>query len=187
MYIIINGAPCSGKSTFVSLCKKFYEDIFECSTVDLVKEIAVSLGWDGTKDLKNRKFLSNLKDILTEWKDIPYNDIIKRSEEHWNEFKTPNMMPITFVHCREPEEIQKFKDRLGALTVFVTRDEIEKLQTSNYADAEVYNYNYDYIVDNNGTLENLEITAERFVTEIINILLTEAIQHYMICSKEITP
>ena len=73
--VIINGMPMSGKTTFEELCQKicdpfakesgFEEDnilcVDICSTVDFVKIVAKQCGWDGTKDLKNRKFLSDLK------------------------------------------------------------------------------------------------------------------------------
>ena len=56
------------------------------STVDFVKEIAKKCGWDGTKDLKNRKFLSDLKDLLTNWNNVPFNKIeqqVKSIEDEW--------------------------------------------------------------------------------------------------------
>ena len=46
------------------------------STVDFVKEVAKFCGWNGQKTPKDRKFLSDLKNILTQWNDIPYKDII---------------------------------------------------------------------------------------------------------------
>ena len=52
------------------------------STVDKVKEIAAECGWDGVKSPKNRKFLSDLKDLLTEWGDVPYKDIERKLYMH---------------------------------------------------------------------------------------------------------
>ena len=56
------------------------------STVDFVKEIAKKCGWKGEKDLKNRKFLSDLKDLLTNWNNVPFNKIVqqvKSIEDEW--------------------------------------------------------------------------------------------------------
>ena len=76
--VIINGMPMSGKSQFVEYCLKILDDYgAEISTVDFVKELAQEAGWDGVKRPKDRKFLSDLKDLLTEWGNIPYKKIIE--------------------------------------------------------------------------------------------------------------
>lgn len=115
------------------------------STVAFVKDIAMRCGWDGTKTPKNRKFLSDLKDLLTDWNDVPFKRIQQRIQ--WLEMCGDNY--ILMVDCREPSEIQKFKDRLNALTVIIRRPEVENEETSNHADAEVMNYNYDLTIWNN--------------------------------------
>ena len=129
------------------------------STVDFVKEIAKQCGWDGTKDLKNREFLSNLKDLLTEWNDVPFKKIEQKIKllENWHE----NW--IMFVDCREPAEIQKFKERLGALTVIVRRPEVESDETSNHADEEVFNYDYDLTIWNDFDKIELANKASKFM------------------------
>ena len=65
--VIVNGAPGSGKTSFEELCQDKMGDYCQIrSTVDLVKEIAsIYANWDGKKDLKSRKFLSDLKDLLS--------------------------------------------------------------------------------------------------------------------------
>ena len=66
--------------------------------------------------------------------------------------------------CREPQEIKKFVDRLGAKTVCVRRKEAENAVVSNHADSNVLDYEYDYYIDNNNTLEHLQIAAKHFLT-----------------------
>ena len=82
--VVINGMPGCGKTTFEEMCSDICDPfaveptshvpgfsegrvlgIDICSTVDFVKVVARQCGWDGTKNLKNRKFLSDLKDLLT--------------------------------------------------------------------------------------------------------------------------
>ena len=165
--IIINGMPLSGKSTFVQFCL----DELGCwgkevSTVDFVKEIAITCGWDKTKTPKNRKFLSDLKDLLTEWDDVPYKKVMYEKriwEFSFKQFDIPTDDCFFFIHCREPEEIQKFVDREGAKTLLVRRPEVENLEQSNHADQNVFNYNYDFIIENNGDLKDLRIKAMKFV------------------------
>ena len=135
------------------------------STVDLVKEVAKFCGWDGQKRPKDRKFLSNLKDILTQWDDIPYKDIISSYEgckEIWKQLGYNEENCLYFIMCREPKEIQKFVDRIGARTLVVRRFEVERIPQSNHADADIHKYKYDSYIYNNGSLEDLKELANRF-------------------------
>lgn len=55
--VIINGTGGSGKDTFVELCKEYVEKmdnyyIYNRSSVDKIKEAAVIVGWDGSKNRK---------------------------------------------------------------------------------------------------------------------------------------
>ena len=132
------------------------------STVDFVKEVAKFCGWNGQKTPKDRKFLSDLKDILTQWDDVPYKDIMNSylgCKEIWKQLGYNEEKCLYFVMCREPKEIQKFVDRLGAKTLLVRREVVEETAQSNHADKEVLNYNYDITILNNGTLDELKDVA----------------------------
>ena len=156
--ICINGAPTCGKDTFVSLCQKYLLWCGNFSTVDFVKEIATECGWDGTKTLENRKFLSDLKDLLTKWDDVPYKMIVNRANN------LPSTMDwIMFVDCREPAEIQKLKEGLNATTLLIRRPGDDEAETSNHADANVFNYEYDLTIENNSDIMDLEKKAKDFI------------------------
>lgn len=131
------------------------------STIDFIKQIATECGWDGVKTPRNRKFLSDLKDLLTEWNDVPYQKILDHIE-YMQEFGSLYDW-ILFVDCREPKEIQKLKERLNATTVLVRRlgDEVNK--TSNHADANVFEYEYDYTIKNYGDLSDLVVECIGFL------------------------
>lgn len=154
---IINGAPGSGKTTFEEFVQGEYSDCAIISTVDYVKTVAKFVGWDGTKTLKNRKFLSDLKDLLTEWEDIPFINTIERCKEY------ENTNYIVFIDCREPDEIERLCIALDAQSIVIRRDEAERIMTSNHADANVLDYYYDIIIDNNGTLNDLKDAAKTFL------------------------
>lgn len=138
----------------------------EVSTVDFVKEIAEKCGWDGEKTPKNRKFLSDLKDLLTEWDNIPYKKILKEKrlyELPFEQVEIPTDDCFFFIHCREPEEIQKFVDGIGAKTILIQRESVDKLQQSNHADENILKYRYDIIITNNGDLKELKDRAHKFL------------------------
>lgn len=168
--IVINGMPRAGKDQFVQFCQKHTTWCKNISTVDFVKSIARKCGWDGTKTPKNRAFLSDLKDLLTKWGDVPFKEVQREAkvfecEAEMYDFSTDEV--VVFIHCREPEEIAKFVKEMNAKTLLIRREAIETADQSNHADAEVFNYEYDYIIENNGTLEELEQSAQTFLECIL--------------------
>lgn len=157
--IIINGVGGSGKDTFVKYCKDYLRNLyiktFNLSTVDKVREAAKILGWDGKKDEKSRKFLSDLKDISTEYNSGPFNYINEQIRKNLNENN------VFFVHSREPEEIYKFKNYYNekCLTLLIDRGiEIN----SNHSDKNVKKFKYDIIIENSGSLAELKEKAIDF-------------------------
>ena len=165
--VIINGQPRAGKDLFVSLCQKHCTWCLNVSAVDFVKEVASFCGWDGEKTPHNRKFLSDLKDLLTQWNDVPYQKVVNRIGRYEAEVEAydfnPNTEAIVFVHSREPQEIARYAREIGAYSLLVRRPSIENEEQSNHADAEVFNYNYDFSIVNDGTIEDLEEKAVAFL------------------------
>lgn len=174
---IINGAAGSGKTTFEELCMATVEiekgqGIIIDSIINPVKHIAIKNGWwDGKeKTSKIRKFLSDLKDILTEYDNIPMNELVKRMEDI---FLSNQEVSIAFIDMREAADIEKFKkiysDIYDIKTVLVRRPgDIENISAaSNHADADVFDYSYDITVFNYGDIDELIKTAELFVKTFI--------------------
>lgn len=163
---IVNGRGASGKTTFETMVQKIAaargKKVKVISTITYVKEIAKLFGWDGGKTPEDRRFLSDLKDALTRWKDFPYQKV-KSFIETYEQSDTD----LLFIDCREPEEIARFVNDYGALTILVQRGEFELL--GNHADDNVMNYQYDVVIDNNRGLDELmqeaTIFEETFVEE----------------------
>lgn len=153
-YVIINGYPSSGKDTTVKQCGILRDNVENMSTVDFVKHVAKTCGWDGKKDDRGRKFLSDLKDAMTQYDDIPLKNIVDNVKMLDNR--------IIFIHCREPDEIQKLRCLLDAITLFIKNDNVD-LPNTNHADAEVENYQYDYVLDNSGSLGDLIMESDKFL------------------------
>lgn len=168
-YFIINGRPRSGKDTFVNFCLEELGAFGKLiSTVDFVKKIATKCGWDGTKDSKNRKFLSDLKDLLTNWGDVPYKktlqeiDMFKFDLDYWD----VSDKGVVFIMCREPKEIERFERELNAKSVLIWCASVEFEQQSNHADSEVLNHRYNYIIENDGTVDELKEKAKEFLKNL---------------------
>ena len=165
---VVNGAPGAGKDTFCDMVKIYHSEAYTytVSTVDTVKEIAEMLGWNGEKTLKDRKFLSGLKDVLTEWREIPIRDCIDAIDcwefELKQQWLNPEDVGVVFIMAREPSDIYVLTHLLGAKSLIVRRTEAELAPTSNHADREVLNYDYDIEINNNGTLKDLMHEVIRF-------------------------
>lgn len=157
----------AGKDLFCQYCEDQiigYTKVF--STVDCVKKIATDLGWEGQKTPEDRKFLSDLKDALTNWRDIPYKDVMDSIEDWMYSLERDNIdneEALAFVHVREPKEIEKFVKRNNAITLLLRRPEAEQLPMSNHADKDVLNYNYDFELWNDGSKEKLKSEAKLFL------------------------
>jgi dephospho-CoA kinase len=166
--VVVNGKPKAGKSTFETFCQ-MYKGAKRCrmrSTVDQVKLAARQLYWDGEKTPEARKFLSDLKDAWTTFNDGPFKDIEKYIEDWTAEMEYSNMGTddcVLFVDAREPEEIDKLKNRLGACTLLIERPQQVEEKVLNHADEKVNEYNYDYYIKNDGTFEDLENAARDFL------------------------
>lgn len=168
---VINGSAGVGKDTFVDAVERALEDINKdywvenYSSVTRVKQIAESCGWNSeVKTEKDRKFLSDLKLLLTEYNDLPFKDLGYVVEGFLHDgFENSKLL---FLHIREPEEIAKAERAFNAKTILIKRDSVKHI-TSNMGDENVYNYDYDIIVENNGTFEDLQETARLFVSDYI--------------------
>ena len=158
--VIINGTGGAGKDTFVSFCSEV-TGVLNVSTVDKVKEAAkVLVGWNGEKDEISRKLLVDLKQLSVDYNDAPTKYICSMAEDFEN--SDNNLM---FVHIREAREIEKAKKLLNAKTLLITNPRV-KLITSNDSDGKVNEYNYDYYIVNDGTLDDLKDKASKFIEEL---------------------
>ena len=162
--IIINGGGGVGKDTFVRLCQNVDPTIQNLSSVDYVREVAHELGWSGEKDDKARRFLSDLKRAMMLYNGAPFYKVF----ETINDF---DKNATVFLHVREPDEIELYKNQINAncdkvVTLLIRNNRVNAV-TTNPSDANVTEYGYDYIIDNNGTLQELQDSAELFV-EMLN-------------------
>lgn len=165
--VIVNGLPGCGKTTFEEMCSFILGPYYRSrSSVDRVKEIAKECGWDGEKTLGARAFLSDLKRLLTDFNDLPFKDIKKHITSFQDELNYYGIDPskgFIFIDIREPKEIERAKQAFNATTLLIKRDAAAAHEVSNSSDAGVFNYKYDYVVENNGTFTELKEEAQKFI------------------------
>jgi hypothetical protein len=101
--ILLNGYPQSGKDTFADIAMNNIGG-HKHSTIDACCEFARAMGWNGVKDTKSRKMLSDLKKFYVEHFDGPFRDLtyeIKRKRVYDTQ--------LFFTFSREGVEIKRIK------------------------------------------------------------------------------
>lgn len=159
--IVINGSGGVGKDTICDIVSG-YHDVMNISAIDPIKEIALSNGWDGEKNEKSRKLLSDLKMAFVEFNDLPLRYLLKEC----NKFIEGDD-EILFVHIREPEEISKFESAcpIPCVSLLIRRNSV-KSHWNNQSDDSVDNFEYDFYYDNDKPLEELEEDFMKFFSTI---------------------
>lgn len=165
--VLINGYANTGKDSFVNLAKEFYPFIENYSSVDKIKEIGKLAGWNPNyKTEKDRKFLSDLKLLCSDYNNLPFEDL----KEKVNKFFLSNKDRVIFLHVRESSEIEKFKQyyKLNCIALLIVNSRVKHI-TSNMADENVYDYAYDIVIENEGTLEDLKDSAKLFIDWLLGV------------------
>jgi len=156
--LVVNGSGGVGKDTFCEMLRK-YTRVYKCSIIDVVKEVMIGAGLSIEKNAKTRKQMYDIKQAL-EKRDIPYQCV--KNELHNSQIEYE---PVFWVDMREKEDIDRFAREYGAIKVLIKNDRVAPI-ISNPADSSVFENGYDYIIENNGTLENLQEEAYKFVKRI---------------------
>ena len=160
---ITNGSAQNGKDSVAEAISK-YIPTHKYSSITLVKDMLKSVGIKEEPKTEEKRLLwSDLKDRLTKYDDIPFKDMASIVTDFKNDLIDAKVL---LIDIREPEEIARAVETFGAKTILVRNPNAKKV-TSNHADRDVENYNYDYIIENDGTLEQLEKVAKLFVCDVI--------------------
>ena len=167
--IIINGKGGCGKDTLCDIAAKKY-DVMNVSSIAPIKEMAKLIGWEGGKTPEDRKFLADLKALVTEYNDGANKYVVRKAIAF---SKTAD--DVMFVHIREPEMIEHFKETvkhripedIEILTLLVKRDSQKYLVYGNKADDAVEEYDYDFIYYNSKPIEEVEADFLPFLEQII--------------------
>lgn len=160
---ITNGGATSGKDSFAEALSK-HVVTFKYSSIDLVKDMLEFAGIPKEPKTEEKRLLySDTKDRLTKYDDIPFKDITSVVVD----FKDDRIdTDVLLIDIREPEEIKRAVETFGAETILIRNPRAEKI-TSNHADRDVENYNYDYIIENDGSLDELNAVAKEFAEYVV--------------------
>lgn len=159
---ITNGMGGCGKDTFAELLNEIIPTV-KFSSIDVIKVIARSCGWNGGKTDKDRKFLSDLKQLTNAYSDLAFKSVMEQVEL----FKINPVDKVMLIDIREPDEIKRAVEVLEAKAILIENNRIPVIDT-NPADANVFNYDYDIIIPNNGSLDEFRSNVELFAKTYLN-------------------
>lgn len=121
---VINGMGGVGKDTFISFVEE-YAKVMNYSSIDVIKDMARLVGWNGEKDEKSRAFLSDLKRVVNGYNRYPLKMMLRKIQE----FQRSDA-EFLFLHIREAKEIELLKVEYKLRTILIRRTDIPTI-TSN--------------------------------------------------------
>lgn len=158
---ILNGTGGCGKDTFCEILDK-YISTYHYSSIRIPRDMAKAVDAGIEKTEKYRKFLSDLKSLITEYNDCIFKDL-RRVVENFKKWRDPYVL---LFDIREPKEIARAAKEFGAKTILIRNPSVKPI-TNNSSDANVEMYDYDYIIDNDGTIKDFEKKVEQFYKTVI--------------------
>lgn len=170
--ILISGKAQHGKDSIAEIIKRKLPDVLRVNFGDRVKDVCSRyFGWNGIKDENGRQILQRVGTNLIRYRN-PYfwvNSVKDLIEVLVFEFKY-----FVIADCRFVNEIEVFKNKYGnekAITIRVIRPSFDsgltEEQKNHESETALDNYVFDYIIYNDGTLDDLEIKVDNFINNYL--------------------
>lgn len=164
---LLSGKARSGKDTVTQIIKNYYKNkkvillhygFYPKNYVQLIT------GWSGSDEDKPRDFLN---EIAMKAREVNPNYMVRRMEEDINILKDyADIIIITDARMEEEMEMpKKFKE---TVTIRIERPNFEspltKKQQNHIVENALNNYHkYDYVISNDGDLDDLKTKVERIL------------------------
>lgn len=185
-YIVlaISGKATTGKSTLGDFLQESIKERYPLYKVKYypfaseLKRIAKEyFGWDGSKEIftdngvvvqdKGRMLLINIGGYFRKirpsiWYDFVIDKIKAETKGHAGDFKIYLIDDLRYLN--EADALNTFGEKIYKLRI--NRDSVPKLDIESEVDLDGYT-KWDKVVNNNGTLEQLRIQADKLADELI--------------------
>ena len=166
--IILSGKAGSGKSMTANIIKnKINKKTIIISYASYLKEYAKNIiGWDLNEDNKPRTFLQEIGDLV---KTIDSKFLINRIIEDIEVYKK-YFDVIIVSDARFVDEIELIKSKYDSVVIRINGHEnnLTPIEQQHNTEISLDNYNnYDYVIDNTKTKENLEIEINKILEDLV--------------------
>lgn len=175
--ILISGYAGSGKDTFSEFLIKYLPDAKKYAFADSIKEIARKyFNWDGIKDEKGRQLLIGIGAAGREENPFIWAErVIEKIEE-----EKPAYAVIS--DWRFKNEHKKILEEFGfenVVTIRIEKDGVKPIDDISEHDLDNYP-DFDFIIKNNSSLQELEKQAEKTAKYIKSLKTGKAVEGYKI-------
>lgn len=172
--ILISGKAQNGKDTMAGILRQTLIDngdrVLITHYADLLKYICANyFGWDGKKDDKGRQMLQYVgTDVIRKQNPTLWVDFVAMILKYFNE----NWDYVIIPDCRFPNEITRLRDEgFDTIHLRVVRSDFEspltEEQQSHPSETALDDFEADFVIKNNGTIEELEFKIENLVEEYL--------------------
>jgi len=163
---IVDGLQGSGKKSFISKVREKLLNVYIISYHNNLETIARKMGWrNKPDDLENYIFLRKIHHLWVSFNNELYNSVIKDIEE----LNSPHI--TIFILPKTGKDIDKLVEGLkehNVKTVLIYNKKVAEV----YKDINhINNYNYDIIINNNGSLSDLKKEADIFIGRYVKHFL----------------
>lgn len=159
---ILNGMARSGKDTFVSTLYKLGIEAVHYSYVDFTRFMLNNAGIAiADKTDKVRKLLCDINNTLEEYDDTPFKDCCEIADDFKDNWLEGDWL---IIDCRDPKNIERLKKATNAETIFIKSNLNCDVTSADKAVSK--SYEYDYYIDNTGTLTEFERNIEEFTRNL---------------------
>ena len=151
----MSGKARSGKDTAAEVILEKYDGVPLAFAND-IKTIAYDhYDWNGKKDELGRKLLQDIGTTGRNYnRDLWANKTVDMIQE-WSLQSSDNQLAVV-TDTRYPNEIQRVKHEFpNVVTIRITRDSVEKLKHPSETALDQWT-DWDYVVENNGSLEEFQ-------------------------------
>ena len=163
--IMLSGKAGSGKDTFYKLSLPGNFDCERFAFADYLKDVARSVGWDGTKEEKGRQLLIDLGSIVRKYNPNFWVDIVIENIKFTAlDFLFDGVSIIT--DWRYQNEYDRMVEAFGSenvITVRIERTELHSTltedQQKDQSEVDLEDFPFDYVIEND-TLEGFEKNIE---------------------------
>ena len=182
--VIVNGLGGVGKSEFIKYCQECpktigwssnFLGVMEKSTVDYVKVVAKYCGWKGSKEAKDRIFLSDLKKALEKWNNSPLLYLIENINSSFGTYESLDYEnAVIFINSREAKDIEFLVDyyygKCDITEVYIENKNVASNEVPELvAEIKEYGEDCDYIIHNNGSKMALFSSAIEFLHDLLGL------------------
>ncbi|KYZ76674.1 hypothetical protein AXX12_09655 [Anaerosporomusa subterranea] len=170
--ILLSGKAEAGKDTFFEMTAQRYAKrvIKRIAFADALKRIAFEMGWDGHKDVAGRRLLQDLGEIGRRYRaDLWVDKTIETLKTYSRDADI-----VCFTDCRYPNELAGIQNcevidgSIKVVTVRIERPGHAIAANQNHiSETALDGYVFDYMIINDGTLEDYRVKVLETVAMII--------------------